>query len=412
LLIAACVGAALAAWRWNRLPQRLGWLARSLGVFLGLVVTHLLFRRAYYGEWVPNTYYAKVGGSSWWAPGLEYLAAFALEYAVYLWIPLLVAAVLYHRRRSTLLTPIVVAAVVVPHAMYVASIGGDHFEYRPLDVYLPLLFILVFFGAVELARGPWGRRWVGLYLALVLIGIVELPYRSHVQFLGVYAPGFPGIDLGKHVEADQFLAPERSPIYGLPGLRALAAAHRQLIVRATSRFVGIRQEEHALFLETAIAEARDLRRLIDGGVIPKDTHIAVDCVGAIPYYTGLRVLDRLGLTDAHVAHGPFVRDMMAHGKQATPEYARESGVDLWAENPVHLLWRLDDPRFLRRLYASYPRQEERFFADVGNGQFLLAWFPQGPERARSRFPTLKFESTHDQAAIERIAAAVREAHDR
>jgi hypothetical protein len=196
------------------------------------------------------------------------------------------------------------------------------------------LFILLFYGAVHLARGGWATRATVLYLVVVLVGIVELPYRSHVQFLRVYAPGFPGIDLGKHVESDQFLLPSRSPIYRLPVLRALAGAHQKLVRRTTSKFVAIRQEEHALFLETAIAEARDLRRLIDGGVIPQDTHVAIDCVGAIPYYTGLRVLDRLGLTDARVAHGPFVREMMAHGKQASPEYAKEIGVDLWAENPV------------------------------------------------------------------------------
>ena len=49
----------------------------------------LLARHAYYGEWLPNTYYAKVGGRAWWDMGLTYLGGFALEYGALLWIPLI-----------------------------------------------------------------------------------------------------------------------------------------------------------------------------------------------------------------------------------------------------------------------------------------------------------------------------------
>jgi hypothetical protein len=331
--------------------------------------------------------------------GLAYLAEFALEYAVYLWLPLLVAAVVYHRRRGTLLVPALFAGIIVPHVVYIAAIGGDHFEYRPLDLYFPLLFVLMYSGMVQLARGWRTTACVAAYLLLVVVGIVELPYRSHVQFRKEYVPGFPGLVLGKSDEADRYLAPERSPIYGLPGLRGLAATHQRLIRTTTARYVGIRQEEHELFLGTAISEARGLRRLMESGVIPADTFIALDCVGAIPYYTDLRVLDRLGLTDARVAAGPFVREIMAHGKKADPEYAREVGVDLWSDDPVHLLWRGDNPRFLNRLASLYRKERERHFADVGNGQFLLVWLPRGLERTLPRFPTLGFRSTHDASAI-------------
>jgi hypothetical protein len=138
-------------------------------------------------------------------------------------------------------------------------------------------------------------------------------------------------------------------------------------------------------------------------VIPRDAYVAVSCVGAIPYYTDLRVLDRLGLTDAHVAHSPFVRDIAAHGKNATWEYARERGVDLWAEDHVHLLWKSDDPRLGRRLQGLYQKERERHFAAVDDTHTLLAWLPQGIEQARRRFPGLRFRSTHDPDAVRSAA---------
>ena len=47
--------------------------------------------------------------------------------------------------------PLLFAAVLLPHALYVASIGGDHFEFRPVDLYFPFLFILMGRGAAALA---------------------------------------------------------------------------------------------------------------------------------------------------------------------------------------------------------------------------------------------------------------------
>ena len=49
----------------------LGW---SLLLYAGLVVPHIIWRVAYYGEWLPNTFYAKTGGGLSQIPrGLAYL---------------------------------------------------------------------------------------------------------------------------------------------------------------------------------------------------------------------------------------------------------------------------------------------------------------------------------------------------
>ena len=399
VLIAACALGAVGVLRWRETTARLGWAVRSLAICGGIVAAHYLFRRAYYGEWLPNTYYAKVDGRTWWSMGGRYLASFGLEYAVYLWLPFVVAALWFHKKRTTLVTPLVFGAVIIPHAVYVASIGGDHFEYRPLDLYFPLAYLLLFDGVRHLARSPRSTGWTIAGVAVVAIGIVELPYRSNAQFVETYVHGYPGMRIGKTASAEEFLDPGRSAFYRWPLLRKLAEEHRELIRETTKHFVGIRQEEHALFLGTVIPEARRLQNLIARGVIPPDTYDAMDIVGAIPYYTNLRVLDRLGLTDATVAHSPFVRELAAHGKRATWDDARERGVDLWADNPVHLLLESGDPGFRRRIEGLYSKERERHFASVDDTHVLVAWLPQGIDNARRRFPRLDFRSTHDLAAI-------------
>ena len=190
-----------------------------------LVGAHFAFRIAYYGDWLPNTYYAKVDGRSWWEMGFHYLACFSLEYAIYLWIPLLAAGWVAYRRRGQAVVPMIFAAICLPHALYVASTGGDHFEYRPLDLYFPFAYLLMAAGAVELCRSRTAARLVFVYTAIVLVGIVEIPYRSHVEFPAEYSHGFPGKRALK-VGGDRFLDPARSWVYRLPGLRTIAAGHQ------------------------------------------------------------------------------------------------------------------------------------------------------------------------------------------
>jgi hypothetical protein len=91
-----------------------------------------------------------------------------------------------------------------------------------------------------------------------------------------------------------------------------------------------------MFREGAETAARRLNAVLDRGALPRDLYVAIDCVGVVPYRTDLRTLDRLGLTDAHVAHGPFLRDVVAHRKYATLDYARERGVTSGPRIPCRL----------------------------------------------------------------------------
>ena len=386
-LVAASAFAASALWlaRSGRLdPRRLG---VRVAPFLVLVAVHLAFRRLYYHEWLPNTFYAKVGGRLAWGAGLEYAGAFALEYALWLWLPLVLLGAWRRLREGRGIEPLLFAAVILPHALYVIAIGGDHFEYRPFDLYFPLLFLLAYDGARSLARGPRSKMVVAAWLAATLIGLVELPLQAHLQCPRRHVAGFPGRAL-ETPEGQRFLDPSRDPVYRLPGLEPIALLHREWLRHSTARFAGVRQEEHRAFYEIQVANAGRLGALIGATRLPRDAYFAMPCVGVIPYLTDLPILDRLGLTDARVAHGPWSGELTAHGKAATETYARTRGVELWTEaEPVV---DVGAPELRLALRQTQTGESPWYAAEIEGGRYLLARLPLGEERITRRMPALSF----------------------
>ena len=95
LLLAACCFAWFAVQRLvteGRVNARLlRQLVYLVAPFLILVAAHFLFRYSYYGEWLPNTYYAK-HVRPWYESGFRYLTAAALETGLYLLLPLALLA--------------------------------------------------------------------------------------------------------------------------------------------------------------------------------------------------------------------------------------------------------------------------------------------------------------------------------
>ena len=398
LLVAGCAFLVAAVWLAHRRAELMRYAVRQLP-FAGLVAAHLIFRRIYYGDWLPNTYYAKVGGHLWWSSGFRYLTAFVLEYGLLLWIPLLVAAVVMPRDRRVPLFPMLVAGVVIPHVLYITAIGGDHFEFRPFDLYFPLGLLLLQDAVAHLAIDRTRTVVVATWLLLVAVGLTWIPWASHREFIDHYRPGFPGAEMKDEPEATRYLDPDRDPLLRLPGLRAIASFHRDLTRWMTYHFVAIRQEEHRMFLATALVEGEKLRDLRERGVLPPDTYIAIDCVGAIPYTSGLRTLDRLGLTDAHVAHSPMIRETMAHGKSATLDYARERGVDLWSIDPVHLTLPLTSTRMMVAVQDGMVLHKPYYAIAVGEEGYLICQLPRGLAETRKRLPQLNILSFGDSSFI-------------
>ncbi|HEX6886250.1 MAG TPA: hypothetical protein VF530_22945 [Planctomycetota bacterium] len=258
--------------RGRRAPRTaLVWLAP----FVLVVAGHFLWRRAYYGAWLPNTFHAKVGGL-WLEQGLRYFAYFHDTYRIGWFVPLAFLALLGARRREAAVT----LGVLAVYAAYVLAVGGDLFELRFCVHVFPLLYWLLVEGLAVLAELSWPRaRRVGP--ALAALGAAALL-------------------------ATTFLGFERVPAnrYGLQSIEGITRYTRQ-----------------------RIDEGRTLRRHIEAGVLPRDLVLCVGGAGAVPYYTRWTTVDRRGLNDATIARLPVARrGLVAHEHDAPHEYLVARGV--------------------------------------------------------------------------------------
>ncbi len=157
-------------------------------VFLSLVAGHLLWRRAYYGAWLPNTLQAKTGGDGGdqVQAGLGYVRAYVEATG-----PVLlggVVGVLVAVRRATWLRSVVVATALAGAASVVA-VGGDWMPlWRFMAPIEPFVFLLVDLGfrsvaepnPKEAAAAPprsarlvRGVAWaaLGLYTVVAALGV-------------------------------------------------------------------------------------------------------------------------------------------------------------------------------------------------------------------------------------------------
>ncbi len=394
LLIAGCALAAAAAldgWRGCFAARR--WL-RSAALFALPVAGQLLFRWLYYGDVVPNTYHAKIGGRTWWSEGGRYLAGFALEYAAPLWLPLLAAGALALARAGRAELPLLCAAAVLPHALYLAAIGGDHFEYRPLGLSLPLGALLAFCGACHLADRSRRRALATLAgVAALLVASNLLPELSRRDFPSDYRTGFPGETARDDYRAELIDTRAHAWLDALPGLRGYVGALNALAAGSTRHFVGVRQEEHRGFRASVEREARWLEEGIAAGWIPRDAFLAIDSVGVIPYRTRLRTLDRLGLTDRRVAQEtePGTRRSMGHELQASLAHRRERAVDLDSADAVYPILPAGHPKLLWFGHLAREQGQPWVFARLPGARFLVVADLAGGDALARRFPRLAFE---------------------
>ncbi len=248
--------------------------ARALVAFAlacGLpVAAHLLWRIGYYGDWLPNTFRAKVPGT-WVEQGLTYLGLYEREYHALAFVPLALFALNGPRRREAAL----LLAMLGAYLAYVLAVGGDRFEFRFLIVLLAPFCWLVVEGASALVLRATER---GARLAYGAVASAAL-----LAFVGLARRGF--------------------------GWQGGA-------VEGISPVVGVRA-----YCERRIEEGRFLRACIERGELPRELVLCVGGAGAVPYYTRWETVDRRGLNDATIARLPVdARGVVAHERDAPWEY--------------------------------------------------------------------------------------------
>ncbi len=300
--------------------------AHRLGALFPLVpLAHLLWRRASYGYWLPNTYYAKHVGA-WPSAGAAYLASFVLEYHYYIWIAMAVAAgcVAFAEavRRSRagsgplalmragrgvrpLSQAIAIGALVAHFGYYTFVVGGDHFEYRVYQHITPLLLVSC---SLLLDRLRWsGPRTTATLAAMVILGLV-IPWTHFAR-----------------TRRDPHGAPQYliAPLLPSP-VRFYGEAWDRLQGYLFHRWVGVRFQTHKTLTERQLRElpTREVGLHIGPEGLPTAVEHAVGVPGwVLPHAV---ILDVFGLNDLVIARSPGPADpdarRMAHDRRAPPGY--------------------------------------------------------------------------------------------
>lgn len=290
LLLVAATGAVALVARWRG-------LLTTRVVVAGLsplltVVAHVAWRRACYGDWLPNTYYAKVV-DPWPEAGVRYLACFAIEHGTWLvaalagiWLPF----ELWRGGRAAF-APLIrhpaavaaVAACFVHAGYYVVAIGGDHFEYRVFSQFAPLLVLATAAMALRIAASP---RFA--LLALGGLGLAGSVGWVHLALTRDLPPhGFQRLALR---------VPEP--------LQPLARWYDRQQAWLLFQNVGVRCQQHAHLL-TVFREATPRRVHLDAAVDAFPVFVArgVGLVGwSLP---DVAIIDHHGLNDWVVARTPI-----------------------------------------------------------------------------------------------------------
>lgn len=257
--------------------------------FCGLYLPYFAWRYHYYGYLFPNTYYAKVGASGFWTPGLRYVGEFLLYHP---WIFAPMGLVLIKGKtwlnalgalteKELHLTRL---AIFCGSAMciHVARVGGDFMAlHRFLVPLLPMCALISSRFIVAALDELTPIKSKSLSLALVLM-------------MGLGA-GF--------VYQDANRIGSRGGVDSIGWLRQFS-------------------EQCAL-----------TGRYIDQ-VAPKEAKLATTAAGALPFYAKRYTLDLLGLNDEWIAHHVPARGQRpGHTKSAPFKYPIDKKIDYLIYHP-------------------------------------------------------------------------------
>lgn len=278
--------------RHRRRPLDLGWpsLVFGLGIAFGLAL-----RLAYYGTWLPNTYFAKVGGTPIWY-GAAYLGEFLASGAV-----LLLPAAAFAVWRVPSVRPAVVWIAL--HTLYVVRVGGDAFAFSRflLCVLAPLCAVAV----AGLGRSLASRPFVAWALAptLALAAIYAVFDRIPLGALVLGVPPWLAWEWAR-LRPDGDVAARRvsigAPIAGLALWLLLSGGPSGLLEARNEAHRNRRLAEEWRFADRMQALQRRRAEKLLAGTPP--SLVATGAIGSLGFYTRLPVLDILGLTDPHIAN--------------------------------------------------------------------------------------------------------------
>ncbi|MEX1024505.1 MAG: hypothetical protein WD226_05450 [Planctomycetota bacterium] len=326
-------GQSIAAWLGDAVPR---WTP-----FLALVLGHLAWRLAFYGELLPNTYHAKMTHSPLaWRTGADYV----LQGLAFSGLFLVLLPFWQWKRLNASGAFLAVAALVV--SLYVLQVGGDFklsFRY--------LLVPIVLWGALG---------------AAALAALARALHAAEPRLARAFAPLLFVVLSAFHVTNEW--------LYKV-GNEAMAERHEHLVGAG---------------------------KLLNE-VLPAEATIAVSNAGRIPFFAQRRVIDMLGLNDHHIARVEVratAADALVGHERGDGDYVlgRRPDAILFVSNcitPMQLAnvpqWKgyveqtafgtsekeiVDDPRFTRdyRIASRALPGIERTLPDGSRAPVFLNWF--------------------------------------
>ncbi len=239
-------------------PMRARQAVMPLAVALVPVALHMIWRRCYYGSWLPNTFAIKAHADDLrWSYGLPYVLAWIHNIGLVWMIPL---ALLVRRQHLVLVVPIVVTL------LYVWMVGGDFMAYGRFLVPATAMLAVLVVWLLQDAR-TWCTRFRVPMVAIV---------GPFLLFFGLLARS------AWHARA-RWIIDRASPQGWLDG--------RWEGVHAMNRFARVRFAVGTWMREN----------------LPADALVVVGAAGALPYASGLPIVDALGLNDPVLGSMPEAR---------------------------------------------------------------------------------------------------------
>jgi hypothetical protein len=154
--------------------------------FIALWLPFMAWRLWYYGDIVPNTYYARSAYLAWYGQGWHYLVLYFEKYWVLLFGPgLLLAVFLIRRVRLPVLRDedgarwrlhvFLAAAIAAAYTFYVVRVGGDFMFARMLIPATPFYLILLERGLMAIFRSRPVNGYGALLILFVAMAVTPSP---------------------------------------------------------------------------------------------------------------------------------------------------------------------------------------------------------------------------------------------
>jgi arabinofuranosyltransferase len=325
------------------------------------LAAHTVFRLAYYGDLLPNTYFLKVGGAALGTRLSTGLGRFLDTEVIRLYAPLLVAAAgALALPRAIPRGVLATGAVFAAQCLYSVYVGGDAWEAagftnRYVTSVAPALIVLSVFGLNALLdAGPQALRRAQLAVGAAAAGLALYGWTEFT--LNGSPARFAAALLGAAAAAGVVVAARHARGRAYPAIACV------LLLGAVSGPALADWSLHNAFYVREDADQARYGLIVRDGTAPAAS-VAVTWAGAVPYFSHRRAVDLLGKSDRAIARGPHRLDRYGrfHPGHTKWDYSHSVGrlrpdlvAHLWQDTPADTA--LLERNGYRRLFAREATQ--------------------------------------------------------